>query len=278
MSHPASPLPQPSLAGKRILLTRPVELSQPAADSQAGTALQAEGGDELSRQLMAWGAQVLHIPLVEVQPSAFSWDDAAQFDWLFFTSKNAVRSFFAQVALGQGKHPRIAVVGPATAQCVRDLGYTVDFISPEAHAESAARTFGEQYPCSGLSMLWPCGNLADPMLQTILEAGGAKVQPLVVYETSLKREFLPRERELLQPGLDMLVFTSPSAVEAWIGAQTSLSMAQGNDTRPAIACLGPKTAQAALQLLGRVDVQARPHTLPALAEAVLHCFQEGTHP
>src|SRR5262245_24654958 len=84
-SEPPTPLSRP-LRGKRILVTRR------KAQSKA-----------ITTQLESLGATVVHCPTIEVVPPA-SWEplDAAierinEYDWLLFTSSNAVRYFFDRV-------------------------------------------------------------------------------------------------------------------------------------------------------------------------------------
>ena len=249
------------LSGKHILITRPTE-------STRGE------GDILSQTLEEWGAKVSWLPLIEIQHIPIleiPRQDHQHYDWIFFTSKNAVQAFFSNLELQNlAQSTPIAVVGPATAEYVQSLGYTVSFVSPVAHAESAATTFAQQHGDSNLQVLWPCGNLANPTLKEILNTSGIQVQPLVVYRTQPKSEFQPKDFEILETPLDMLVFTSASAVEAWKNVCQNLT--ENLLTAIPVACLGPKTSQSALKHLGHAEVQADPHTLPALAQAILNYF------
>src|SRR5271156_105787 len=104
-----------ALAGKRILVTR--------ARSQAS---------QLTVALREAGAESIEIPAIAiVPPHSYAHIDGAlgalkEFDWLVFTSANAVR-VFCERALYAGVHPatyglQIACVGPSTADAVRDAG------------------------------------------------------------------------------------------------------------------------------------------------------------
>lgn len=259
MAIPSTPKQITGLQGRHILMTRPADSS---------------GTDEFDRQFIAHGATVSHLPLVEIHPVVFSWEPALAFDWWFFTSQNAVRQFLAKVAgLPHTPVARLAAVGPATAECIQSFGFPVSYVSPEYNAESAAKSFCSVYDCAGLRVLWPCGNLANPALQEILHAAGAIVSPLAVYQTDMLSLLSPAQRQLLESDIDMVVFTSPSAVEAWAALNDPV---KGKVLPQApIACLGPKTAQAALRRIGHVEVQASPATLPALAQAIINYFKEG---
>jgi len=61
--------------------------------------------------------------------------NGAQFDWVFFTSQNALRAVQQRCAILELSLPtvfdgvKIAAVGPATAEAVTDAGLPVSFIS-----------------------------------------------------------------------------------------------------------------------------------------------------
>lgn len=236
------------LAGRHVLITRP----RPAA------------GCPLAEALRQAGARVSEIPMVSVAPVPFSLPALDAYQWLFFTSRNAVQAFMSQAA-GQAL-PDIAAVGPATARLIEAAGHAVRFVPPEFHARAAAEAFLQAYGHQPGRVLWPCGNLANPELKDLLTARGVPVTPLVVYETRPRTRLDPEERALLAGPLDMLVFTSPSAVQALSGLHSFTA-------RPRVACLGPQTARAAREAYGQVTVEATPHTLAALAEAIRHFYE-----
>ncbi len=243
-------------ARPRILVTRPLELGEPAAFEQ---------------DLEAAGFSVLSMPLIEVVTAAVSVSDWAQYHWVFFTSKNAVKSIGYQLARFPSSRLSIACVGPATEQALTPYGLQAQFVSPVYDARHAVQYFAHRHPVTGLCILWPCGNLADPHLKTALEAQGALVTALTVYETRLKSRFSPQEKQVLLDPYDLLVFTSPSAVEAF--QQGLRQMDRPPEAQGAVACLGPRTAQAALKAFGRVDIQPEQYTLSALSTAIRQYFE-----
>jgi uroporphyrinogen-III synthase len=249
------------LAGKHVVLTRPQGL-----DCDRGEA------DALMAQLMQWGARVSRIPLIEVCPVPWQLPADMAWDWLFFTSQNAAHAFYQAIDLPKNQlaNLSIAVVGPATGEALVAYGQKATFTAPRYDAENAAEAFCDAYSCKGLRVLWPCGNLANSQLSDILSAAGAVVTPLVVYETTVRAQLPPVEAALLASGVDMVVLASPSAVSAY--QQVVHSMAMSRDD-VAIACLGPKTAEAARMQLGRVDVQPRMATIHALADAIKTYYQ-----
>src|SRR5438132_577601 len=123
------------LFGKRIVVTR--------------TRKQASG---LSSQLRALGADVIQLPTIRIEPPsdlrefAELVQDAHSFDWIVFTSPNGVDAFFEIFfklyddarEIGAAK---IAAIGPATAQRVKDFHLHVDLQPKEFVAEAVVKEF-----------------------------------------------------------------------------------------------------------------------------------------
>src|SRR6476646_8903455 len=126
-----------SLAGKRIVITRA------APQSEA-----------LAKVLAGWGAIPVVLPLVEFgEPDDFGPLDAAmarldQFDWIIFTSAQAVRAFLARSKdLGASLNPagsktRIAAVGPVSADAVRQAGLPVEYVARKHNGVALANELG----------------------------------------------------------------------------------------------------------------------------------------
>ncbi len=121
------------LAGKRVVVTRAPEQSQ-----------------ELIDALENLGAEVLLMPTVSFAPPEDSTElDAAMknkkdFDWILFTSQNAVRFVFlracelSHVQPVQALRPKVAAVGWATAQAAKNLDLRVDYVAQTQTGESLA--------------------------------------------------------------------------------------------------------------------------------------------
>src|SRR5271169_3476850 len=99
---------------------------------------------DLAAQLEALGATTILVPAIEiVPPASFSALDAAltclrTYDWLLFTSANAVEAFHRRAQLLHlTQLPRhIAAIGPATLSAANAIGLTVDLVPPRYIAES----------------------------------------------------------------------------------------------------------------------------------------------
>src|SRR5205085_9804254 len=104
----------------------------------------------LSSHLRALGADVIELPTIRIEPPpdlrefAELVQDAHSYDWIIFTSANGVDAFFEMFfklyddarEIGGAK---IAAIGPATAQRVRDFHLHVDLQQEEFVAEGLIR-------------------------------------------------------------------------------------------------------------------------------------------
>jgi uroporphyrinogen III methyltransferase/synthase len=255
------------LFGKRILVTR--------ARHQAGA---------LSQLLSQRGAQPVELPAIGIETIADSADlDAAignlsAYQWLIFTSSHGVEVFFGRLynlkldsrALSGLK---IGAIGPATAKALAQKGINADYI-PEVYSSEGMLAGLKDYPVSGQRLLLPRADIADKKLASGLTRLGAEVHEIAAYRTVAPPEAIPKIREVLSSGqLDVITFTSSSAV-------SNLVAALQGDPRPInntkVACIGPRTAETATKAGLRVDIVAKEHTIPGLAEAIEEYFGEET--
>lgn len=222
-----------NLSDQRILLTHPADRDDA----------------DLVNSLQLAGAEIIHQPLIETKTIPFEMPNLESFDWIFFSSGVAVSSFLKTTGLFT---PRIAAVGSMTAKLLDN----VTFVSPMFDGVSAVQALNAAYALKDKAVLWPCGNQSNPEIKKAFDLVNAKLTSLVVYETHPKsRTYAP---DFLQT-LAMIVFTSPSAVDAF----------QSEGPLPKIICIGPSTAKRAQEKLGRVDGVAIPHTYSGLATLIL---------
>jgi uroporphyrinogen-III synthase len=227
MAEPPEPR---SLAGQRILLSRPEE----------GESSAAERTQALIQALRDAGAEVVSVSLTRIVAVRSARPNRERFDWVFFTSRNAVRQWASQKCQQEEalSDLPIGVIGPGTAEAVIEcLGAQPAFIAPVGEGRAAAEAFLAVYG-SDLKphVLWPCAEEARPGFSQTLRAAGVQVTPWVVYRSecvATTPESLATDERLTGA-----IFTSPSAVLAF--CQLGLSLEPGAWA----ACLGPSTAAA----------------------------------
>ena len=258
------------LFGRRVVVTR--------ARAQAG---------ELSVELEMLGAEVLEFPTIEIRPPEdFEPLDAAirdldSFSWLIFTSVNGVQAFVGRLAhhgldlRAISRVTRVAAIGPATAQRIRDLGLRVDVVPKEFRAEALIEEVtGDSL--AGQRILIPRARLAREILPEKLREAGAEVVIPPAYETVLSLEKGDELAKELESGrIDCVTFTASSTVENLVrafGAKEAAQMLAGSR----VACIGPITADTARTHGIRVDVEAKEYTIAGLVESVVDLL--AAHP
>lgn len=253
------------LFGRRILVTRAAE--------QAG---------EFSAMLASLGAEVLECPTIRLVPPG-SWsalDDAIGrlpgFDWLIFTSVNAVRFFFERLhALGLDTRAlgrcRVCAVGPKTAAALAPFGLRADLVPADYKAEGVVEAF-RAMEMGGRAVLFPRADKAREVIPPELARMGAEVVAPVAYRNVVP-EALPAGvlEELEGRRIDCVTFTSSSTVAnlaAMVGKERLRSLLEG----VAIASIGPITSATCRELGLDVAVEPKEYTLAALAEEMVRFF------
>src|SRR5438477_8529503 len=253
-----------SLFGKRIVVTR--------TRRQAGA---------LSSELRALGADVIELPTIRIAPPtnlrefAELVQDAHSYDWIVFTSPNGVEAFFEIFFklyddardIGGAK---IAAIGPATAQRVRDFRLHVDMQPEEFVAESIIREFQKQGGVENLRILLARAEKARDVLSRELSKLGAIVDEAFAYRTVPEtRDVTGARRRLLEEGADLITFTSSSTVENFLAL--GLPWPKGMK----IASIGPITSKTATDHGLKIDIEARRHDIEGLVEAIRKFFVRG---
>jgi uroporphyrinogen III methyltransferase / synthase len=249
------------LFGKRVLVTR-------AAD-QAGW---------LSHALAESGAEPVELPAIEIVPRvdrkalgrAFDRLDAAEYDWLVFSSANGVDAFFAEMLrrkkdarlLGRA---RVCAIGPATAIHLERRLVHADLVPERFLAEGVVEALAGQ-DVAGKRVLWPRARGARRAMVVGLERLGATVDELPLYSAAVPKEVDPDAMSRLRAGeVDVVTFASSSAV------RNLLKMLGGDKApleKPLIACIGPVTAATARRAGLHVDVEAPEYTIEGLLAAL----------
>jgi len=230
----------------------------------------------LSSELRNLGLPVLLWPAVSVEltepgPLEEALARIESFQWIVFASRHAVAAVTALRATPPAG-VKIAAVGQATAQVLRQRGWPVDLLPSESNAAALVDAFAAE---GGLGaaprprILFPASSRALPTIAVGLTQLGAEVIQVEAYRTESSNVLDVEHCRswIARGGIGAVTFASPSAVD-------ELEHALGKDdfdrllsAAPAVA-IGPTTAKALTE---------RGHT-PALAEsATLQGLAHTTH-
>jgi uroporphyrinogen III methyltransferase / synthase len=251
------------LFGQRIVVTR-------ARDQAA----------QLARPLSELGANVFEIPVIKIEPPSRRQElvdallELNSYDWLIFTSPNGVTAFFDYFFrqfhdMRDIGGVRIAAVGPATAKKLKELHLQVDLMPDEAMAANIAEAFSDYESIENLKICLLRAEVANRELPQGLEALGAIVDDVPVYQTVPETEDVNGDAaKLLETGADWITFTSGSTVENF-HARFDLPALLQKFPKIRTASIGPETSKALTQLGLRPDIEARQHTMEGLVQVLL---------
>jgi len=226
--------------------------------------------------LRSRGADPVCVPLLEFTPLDRTPLRAAlerEWDWIVFTSANAVR--FAAAALpGSPGRALVACIGPATASAVRDIGWRVDASTAvRSVPQELVRAMAERTSLCGSRVLFPRAARARESLARELGSLGAEVCGIDVYDTRMPERAPQALQQEWDRGLDAIVLTSPSSAQHLHEALVPEVRAPLLE-RVVCVCIGPTTAFAVRELGARRVTVAREQTDDALVEALERFFTE----
>ncbi|HEY7820248.1 MAG TPA: uroporphyrinogen-III synthase [Vicinamibacteria bacterium] len=251
------------LAGRTILVTRPRGRSA-----------------SLASALRSLGAEVIEAPAIAIEPPAdFGPLDRAlsrlpTYDWLVFTSANAVDAVFDRLKeIRPNDSPstrKVAAVGPATAESLRERGLEADLVPGKFVAEEVFRALLERGEVVERRFLFPAADIARETLPELLRGAGALVEVVVAYRTVPAGDVLKSASSLVERGdVDLVTFTSASTARSFFARVDPRAL----EGRTKTASIGPVTSAALRDLGVSPDVEAERSTTEGLVEAILRHYR-----
>ncbi len=193
--------------------------------------------EPLVARLRSLPVEVAECPLIEIEPLSDEPVDAAGYDWVIVTSPNGA----AELARRGRNLPRLAAVGPATAEALQACGLEAAFVPRAASQDDLLAELPR--PAGRVLFVAAEGARRGPVEQL-----GADFVPL--YRTRLLRPVLP--------AADVVVLASGSAAQAY---------AQAGGSAPAVT-IGPETSRVARAAGLEVVREAATHDVEGLVAAV----------
>lgn len=249
------------LSEKRIVVTR--------AKTQS---------ESFVRALSQRGAHPIEIPSIRIEPhpdhrgivEAIAGLNA--YDWIVFSSANGVEMFFSLFFrkfedMRDFGGARIAAVGPATAECLRQLHLQVD-VMPEKHTGKALAKAIDKFDAlenRRILLVRPETGSAD--LPRLLEEMGAIVDDIPFYCTLGESPEVMENASFRAEGADWLTFCSASSVKHFHDFYHLPPLLKKFSSLK-IASIGPETTKALKALRITVTVEANPYTVQGLLDAM----------
>ncbi|MHC4574061.1 MAG: uroporphyrinogen-III C-methyltransferase [Planctomycetota bacterium] len=223
------------LFGRNIVLTR-----------------DATGNADFAARIIRQGGSPLQFPTIQIKPlthtNSFLQTLAKipQYDWVIFTSANAVRIFFDAIRyLGRDARvfasAKVAAIGPQTADKLREFGIGIDFIPNVFTGRELARQLIASANLKNKKILLLRSQAASKELPESLRKAQAGVDDVPIYAVHpIKGESDKLKQEIAAGKIHWLTFASPSAVRAFFD-QIPADLA--NSSTAKVASIGPVTSR-----------------------------------
>lgn len=205
---------------------------------------------------------IVHKPFIQLKQLHFNeklLDHS--YDWLIFSSKNAVKYFYPY--LKNVKVKKVAVIGDKTAQYCNELGISVDFVPRDFSQEG----FLDEFKISEQHLLLPSSEKARPKLVQQLSKYNEVVKidlyrPVPNFKNISQVKSLVRKHQI-----DAVTFSSSSAVEFYFK----------EDNVPEFDhyfAIGKQTARTILKFNASVKV-ANKQTLDSLVDKIIESREQN---
>ncbi|GGI40279.1 uroporphyrinogen-III synthase [Mammaliicoccus stepanovicii] len=166
-----------------------------------------------TRTVQREDVDIKHYPFIDIVPIKFDQSCLkSHYDWLIFTSVNAIKLFEPYMHLVNAKH--VAAIGSETKKMANKLNIPIDLV-PETYTQegllSEIKSNLQQH-----SILIPCSKKARNKLSNQLESWGNDVHKLAIYEPRTNLENVQKVHQLIKnKEVTHVTFSSPSAVSGY---------------------------------------------------------------
>ena len=131
--------------------------------------------------------EFISLPLLEIVPIVSQkrieeiQSHLGSYDWIVFSSANAVKLFFDAFKIGAENTPKIACVGPDTKRSIEEAGYKVDFVPTVFNGDALATEFIATNTERKQKILLPRPDKMGSRLEAMLSDAGYSVESIIMY-------------------------------------------------------------------------------------------------
>ena len=189
-----------------------------------------------------------------------------EYDWIFFTSVNAVKYFdFTQL----NQQAKILAIGNQTTKTLQELGSSVDFQPKEGFSEGLVEEWLRLVGAKQ-RVFWPHSFHARRVIYNAL----VRQEHVVLEQVIYKNEFFPEDQVrlkklIMNETIDYVLFASPSAWTSFSKTiRTFKQLPENFWSQLTIAAIGPVTARV-IEKEQHVAIQPYIYDMPHLYECLL---------
>lgn len=219
---------------KRVLVTR--------AENQS---------EKICSKLKTINAIPISLPTIEIKDNINvhknTYDNIEKYDWIVFTSENAVRIFIKGLIQYKGdiraiSKAKIAVIGSSTEKVLNSYYLHAEVSPKEFESEKLALELKSKVK-KGNKVLFPASNIAHNSIPETLEEIGAEIEVIHIYDVVTPEYKLGELLKIMQE-VDVITFTSPSCVKGFMKIFKEENLSFKLLESKEILCIGPITARA----------------------------------
>jgi uroporphyrinogen-III synthase len=214
---------------------------------------------------------------IDPRPADEALDRLDRYDWLVVTSPRGVLALTHRLAsrgvTGLPPGLRVAVIGPATARALRELGARVELVADEETSGGLAASLLPRLERSA-SVLIVRPEGVEGTLAASLRAAGVSAREAALYRTVPSERVAELAEAAIAGSFAAVVFTAPSAATLWLASVGGRHEALFRALTPiARVAIGPTTAGALASIgLPASAVAAKPQE-DAVGDAIVHVLR-----
>ncbi len=248
-----------------------------------GITRSADQASEVEERVVRLGGEPVSMPMIQITPMSPDDDPIStstirslhRFEWIIFTSVNAVHCFFsllrsAHLDARSLASTRIATVGPQTADVLQQYGLTADLQASSPKADVLARELIpliQTGPC-----LWPRASRGRDSLPEAFRSTTVRLDEMVVYQHDDVDDFTPQATtRILTNQLDWVGLSSPAIARQFAALYlktVASSPASSTIQQPKIVCISDLTASAAGEAGLTVHAVAKDTSWTSMLDAI----------
>ena len=245
------------LFGKKILVTR--------AKDQSSSFIE---------KLFKAGAKPISLPIVSyelIEKEIYNKriiNNLSEYNWIFFTSQNAVRFFFEILtkncydsrALSKCQ---VAAVGYKTRSELEKYNIRADFIPKRFSFEDLLNELSERMNLNGKKILYPT------QIETCHGMSQRNIKTWDIYKANFIEKIDDEIINQIKDGIDIITFFSSNTAKHF-----AKLISVGACRVIALAAIGDETSKTVKDLFGKVDIIAEPFTEDGLMDSMERFYAE----
>lgn len=261
------------VVGKTAGFSMRYEENMPLANVKIGVTGTKHMVKKLSKELRSYNAFVTELNFMKIErlkngelASAFT--RINNYQWVVFTSRNAIRIFFAQMKemrldIRLFTHLKYAVIGSGTRNALAEYGIYADYM-PEVFTTEDLAYGLSSFVKKEERLLIPRAKRGSKVLNQILDKNRMLYDDLKIYDvisdTKAYSEAMDKSRNL-----DYITFESSSGVENFFASPTAFA----NAKTAKLVCIGDVTAKT-LHQFGITDcLVSKEYTMEGITKTIL---------